>query len=104
MVYRIRRKRMDGSFPCSINDKRCLPFIVDRMWKNFFHSIPSNSVHRMHRCELGIILLKKSGEFALCKLMSNMGKIKTKSTRVLLELNFRALLPRSLISDYARCY
>ena len=42
---------MDGMFPQSINDKRCLPFMVDRMRKDSFHSLPSNSEHR---CEMGI--------------------------------------------------
>ena len=36
---------MEGSFPLSINDNRCSPFITDRMGKTFFHSLPSNSVH-----------------------------------------------------------
>ena len=35
--------------------KRCLPFIVARMRKNSFHSLPSNSVHR---CKTGIICPK----------------------------------------------
>ena len=50
-VYRIRRKRMVGSFPLSLNDKRCLPFIIDRQRRTSFHSLPSNFEHR---CELGI--------------------------------------------------
>ena len=37
---------MEGTFPHLINDKRCLPFIVDRTRKNSFHSLPSNPVHR----------------------------------------------------------
>ena len=45
-VYKILRKRMEGSFPHSINDKHCLPFIINRMRKTSFHSLPSNSVHR----------------------------------------------------------
>ena len=52
-VYRIKRKRIEGSFSHSINDKHCLSFIVDRKRKHFFHSLPSNSVHR---CEMGIIV------------------------------------------------
>ena len=47
----MRRKRSEGSFPHSINEKRGLPFIIDRVSKTFFASLPSYSVHRR---EMGI--------------------------------------------------
>ena len=54
IVVQIRRKRMEEIFLYSINEKCCLPFIIDRMTKNCFHFLPSNSVHR---CEMGILYI-----------------------------------------------